>query len=130
MSDFENIRQALEERERIDQVAADAFWASLSVEDKQNAFHAVVQRLKQGEIEEGGSYRYVLYDVFGFDLDMYVRGMSCGFMDLHNHIMTGEQYKQAYKSHQPAWEEDNERMDIIGQNGNDGLHYDGIESDE
>ena len=27
-------------------------------------------------------------------------------------------------------EEDNERMDIIGQNGNDGLHYEEIESDE
>ena len=26
-------------------------------------------------------------------------------------------------------EEDNERMDIIGQNGNDGLHYD-LEEDE
>ena len=27
------------------------------------------------------------------------------------------------------FEEDNERMDIIGQNGNDGLHYD-LEEDE
>ena len=25
---------------------------------------------------------------------------------------------------QEEWEENNERMDIIGQNGNDGLHYD------
>ena len=28
---------------------------------------------------------------------------------------------------QPILIEDNERMDIIGQNGNDGLHYDDIE---
>jgi hypothetical protein len=26
--------------------------------------------------------------------------------------------------------EDNERMDIIGQNGNDGLHYDDVEPDD
>ena len=29
-----------------------------------------------------------------------------------------------------AFEEDNERMDIIGQNGNDGLHYDLIDDDD
>ena len=28
-----------------------------------------------------------------------------------------------------SWEEDNERIDIIGQNGNDGLHY-GIDDKE
>ena len=30
----------------------------------------------------------------------------------------------------PAWEENTERMNIIGQNGNDGLHYEGIEDVE
>ena len=29
-----------------------------------------------------------------------------------------------------AFEEDNERMDIIGQNGNDGLHYDLIDDED
>ena len=29
-----------------------------------------------------------------------------------------------------AFEEDNERMDIIGQNGNDGLHYDLIDDSD
>ena len=31
---------------------------------------------------------------------------------------------------QPILIEDNERMDIIGQNGNDGLHYDDVEPRE
>ena len=31
---------------------------------------------------------------------------------------------------QPILIEDNERMDIIGQNGNDGLHYDDVEPDD
>ena len=29
-----------------------------------------------------------------------------------------------------SWEENNERMDIIGQNGNDGLHYDEVENND
>jgi len=38
-----------------------------------------------------------------------------------------EHWKDIYS--QPTLIEDNERMDIIGQNGNDGLHYD-LEDDE
>lgn len=67
---------------------AEKFWDTLSYDDKCNAFHAVVSRLVKGEIELEGSYRYVLYDIFGFDPDMYTRGMDCGYMTLHNRIMT------------------------------------------
>lgn len=73
--------------------AADKFWNSLSYEDKCNAFHAVVQRLVQGELDVKGSYRYVLYDVFGFNEGMYIRGMDCGFMRLHNAIPTPDDEK-------------------------------------
>ena len=34
-----------------------------------------------------------------------------------------------FKKYASAFEEDNERMDIIGQNGNDGLHYDITDQD-
>lgn len=67
-------------------VEAGFFWDSLSYEDKCNAFHAVVSRLVEGELKDKGSYRYVLYDIFGFGPEMYVRGMDCGFMALHNAI--------------------------------------------
>jgi len=33
------------------------------------------------------------------------------------------------RAHDESWEEDNKRIDIIGQNGNDGLHY-GIDDKE
>lgn len=62
------------------------FWESLSYEDKCNAFHAVVERLVDGELRRGGSYRYILYDVFGFTKEMYTRGIDCGFLALHNSI--------------------------------------------
>ena len=63
------------------------WWQSLSIEDRERAFYAVCKRLYQGEIIDQGSYRYVLYDVFGFDPGMYVDGMNCGFMNIHNAII-------------------------------------------
>ena len=39
-----------------------------------------------------------------------------------------DNWKDIYS--QPTLIEDNERMDIIGQNGNDGLHYDDVEPDD
>jgi hypothetical protein len=65
---------------------AESFWNQLSYSDKCNAFHAVVKRLVQGELVENGSYRRILYNTFGFQEDMYTRGMDCGFMELHNSI--------------------------------------------
>lgn len=83
---LEEMSKAWQEMEEREHQAADAFWDSLSYEDKCNAFHAVVSRIVQGELVEQGSYRYILYDIFKFDLEMYSRGMACGFMDLHNAI--------------------------------------------
>ena len=80
------MREVFEDVRRKNKDEADAFWNGLSYEDKCNAFHAVVERLVQGELKDKGSYRWVLYDVFGFDMDMYTRGMDCGFMQLHNSI--------------------------------------------
>jgi hypothetical protein len=86
---FEEIRLQQEKE-------ANDYWNSLSYNDKCNAFHAVVSRIVQGEIKQKGSYRYVLYDIFEFEADMYSRGMDCGFMALHNSIMDEEQFNKAY----------------------------------
>lgn len=65
----------------------DDWWDNLSMEEKEHAFYAVVKRIHQGDMVDKGSYRYVLYDVFGFDFGMYVQGMNCGYMDIHNAII-------------------------------------------
>jgi hypothetical protein len=70
---------------------ADKFWEELPYEDKLKAFYSVVKRIYQGEVEDKGSYRYILYDVFGFGPEAYAIGMDCGYMYLHNSIMDGEQ---------------------------------------
>lgn len=75
--------------------SCDKFWNELDYDDKLMAFYSVVKRIHEGEVVKKGSYRYVLYDVFGFGMDAYGIGMECGFMDLHNRIDT-EDYKATF----------------------------------
>jgi hypothetical protein len=75
-------------------VEMDQWWDGLSQEDQMRAFYSVVKRLVKGEIEDRGSYRYILYDVFGFDAESYMLGMNCGFMTLHNSIYTQQEMRE------------------------------------
>ena len=93
----ENFSKLYEEARVANEKEANDFWDSLSYDDKCNAFHAVVSRIYDGDVNQRGSYRYVLYDVFKFSADMYVRGMDCGYMALHNSIMNDEQFAEANK---------------------------------
>jgi hypothetical protein len=77
------------EQEDIEQqidINMDEWWNGLSKDDQMKAFYSVVKRLVDGELTQKGSYRYVLYDVFGFDAEAYGLGMMCGYMALHNSI--------------------------------------------
>jgi len=69
----------------------DAWWNGLSEKEREDAFYAVVKRIYKAELQDKGTYRYALYDVFGFDPGMYGRGMDCGYMALHNAIFDGEE---------------------------------------
>ena len=64
----------------------DEWWNALTKDDQMKAFYSVMKRLVDGELEQKGSYRYVLYDVFGFGPESYMLAMMCGFMSLHNSI--------------------------------------------
>ena len=75
----------------------DSWWNNLSEQEREWAFYSVVKRICKGELVDKGSYRYVLYNVFGFDAGMYTLGMDCGYMALHNSIMTDEQFNEMHK---------------------------------
>lgn len=68
----------------------DAWWNGLTEQEREDAFYAVCKRIWKADGEERGSYRYGLYDVFGFDPGMYGRGMDCGYMSIHNAIFDGQ----------------------------------------
>jgi hypothetical protein len=72
----------------------DEYWDALPYDDKLMAFSSVVKRIVKGDIKDSGTYRYVLYDVFGFDVDSYIVGMECGYMNLHNSIVGIEELKE------------------------------------
>ena len=75
----------------------DSWWDNLTEQEREWAFYSVCKRIFKGEIADRGTYRYVLYDVFGFDKKMYTLGMDCGFMAIHNSIMDDEQFAAANK---------------------------------
>ena len=75
-------------------VEMDQWWDGLSQKDQMRAFYSVVKRLVKGDITDRGSYRYVLYDVFGFEAESYMLGMNCGYMTLHNSIYTQEEMRE------------------------------------
>jgi len=81
---------------------ANSFWDNLSYEDKLKAFFAVCERIHKGDLKDRGSYRYVLYQVFGFDMDAYTLGIECGYLDIHNSIVSEEDRKFEDKRNQIA----------------------------
>ena len=68
----------------------DKFWNGLSKDDQLKAFCSVIRRLHRAEIEEHGTYRYTLYNVFGFGPESYVEAQVSGFLAIHNAIWDGE----------------------------------------
>lgn len=69
-------------------------WAALSKEEQLDYFCAVVRRIHQGDVEEGRSYRGVLYDIFGFGPEAYAQAQLAGYLDLHNLIYTLDYERQ------------------------------------
>ena len=83
LSELSEIQEDIEKQTEADM---DEWWNGLSKDDQMKAFYSVVKRVVDGELTQKGSYRYVLYDVFGFGSESYMLGMMCGYLALHNSI--------------------------------------------
>ena len=81
---LEKLRAEMELAKQENEKDVESFWNELSYEDKLRAFYAVTKRIYKAEVEDRGTYRYALYDVFGFGMDAYLLGMDCHYLDLHN----------------------------------------------
>jgi len=88
------LSQEMEKSRKEYQQENDTWWNGLSEQEREDAFYAVCKRIFKADITDNGSYRYALYDVFGFDPGMYMRGMDCGYMGIHNAIFDGEELQR------------------------------------
>ena len=93
LQELSDIGQEMEKSRILHEAKVDEWWGNLTQEERENAFYAVCKRIHKAELQDKGTYRYALYDVFGFDGGMYMDGMNCGFMALHNAIGDGEDYQ-------------------------------------
>jgi hypothetical protein len=75
----------------------DKWWNGLTEEEREDAFYAVCKRIHEADLVNRGTYRHTLYDVFGFDMNMYGKGIDCGFMAIHNAIFDGEELQAMKK---------------------------------
>jgi hypothetical protein len=87
------LSQEMEKSRKIYEHDNDTWWNGLTEEEREDAFYAVVKRIHKAELQDKGTYRYALYNVFGFDPGMYMKGMDCGYMAIHNAIGDGEDYQ-------------------------------------
>lgn len=69
---------------------SEQYYNSLTKEQQLDVFCAVSRRIYRGEIEEQGSYRYVLYQVFGFGPEAYAQAQCAGYLAIHNSIYSGQ----------------------------------------
>jgi hypothetical protein len=91
------LREAQQKAREDYEIMNDAWWNGLSEEERQEAFYAVCKRIHKAELVDRGTYRDALYDVFGFDIDMYGKGIDCGYMNIHNAIHIGEELQAMKK---------------------------------
>ena len=88
------LSQEMEKSRKVYEHDNDTWWNGLSEQEREDAFYAVCKRIFKADITDNGSYRYALYDVFSFDPGMYMRGMDCGYMGIHNAIFDGEELQR------------------------------------
>jgi len=94
LQELSDISQEFEKAHKQHDVEMDDWWNQLTPDEREAAFYSVCKRIHKGDLQDNGSYRYVLYDTFGFDHGMYVDGMNCGYMAIHNAIFDGEELQR------------------------------------
>ena len=102
--DFEKIlnEMAISFNERMNEIEneSETYWNSLTKEQQLKAFCAVVRRIHKGDIEDRGTYRYVLYQVFGFGPEAYAPAQLSGYLTIHNALFDSEEAKHESKNKQ------------------------------
>ena len=93
-------------------------WNSLTKEEQLKVFCAVSRRIYEGEILEQGSYRYVLYNTFGFGPEAYAPAQVAGYLSIHNAIFDAEHERDLLVAFAKSQGLDEESVDDFYSKGN------------
>ena len=94
------------------------YWNSLTKEEQLKVFCAVSRRIYEGEILEQGSYRYVLYNTFGFGPEAYAPAQVAGYLSIHNAIFDAEHERDLLVAFAKSQGLDEESVDDFYSKGN------------
>lgn len=89
LNDMKELGDVMKESMAAYHADAEAWWESLTQEQRLMAFYAVSKR-QHHALSQGLSYRGTLYGVFGFAPDSYAIGMECGYFNIHNACTLGD----------------------------------------
>jgi len=81
--ELDALRKAWSESETLLHAEDQAWWDSLTMEERARAFRKVIGLMYEAEVEKRGSYRFAMYEIFNVD---YIDGIICNYMELHNLI--------------------------------------------
>lgn len=84
MESLDNVREMFTQALKDIETDQEAYWNSLTEEQRLMAFCAVVRRIHKAKFSEMTSYRGTLYSVFGFGIESYVQAQDAGYLDIHN----------------------------------------------
>jgi hypothetical protein len=70
---------------------AKEYFESLEVDNQLLLFFHITNTIFENYFKDGGSYRGLLYDKFGFGPESYTLGIDSGMFELHNSIFTPEE---------------------------------------
>lgn len=85
--EMQELRQSFAALQKKQWAEDQAWWDSLSYEQRAQSFRQITKLMHKAEVQDKGTYRWALYDVFGLD---YGDGLD-HYMALHNLISRGLQ---------------------------------------
>jgi hypothetical protein len=88
--ELKQLRKAWLQNEMLEKAQDDAWWDSLNDDAKSQAFRQITKLMHKAEVQDRGSYRYAMYDIFGLG---YGDGLTY-YMQLHNLIHQGLEAEQ------------------------------------
>jgi hypothetical protein len=90
-AEIKELRESFSAFQKQQEAEDDAWWDSLDYEGRSQAFRQVCKLMYKAEVQDKGSYRWAIYDVFGLE---YGDGLD-HFMTLHNLIGKGLDHQES-----------------------------------